>query len=114
VKISQRRARGLVAAAIAASVIAGPVIASMPAQAATELTFWSWRTEDKAFYEEQMAIFKEKTGITVKFTPYVNTEYNAILSTALTAGSGPDVMQIRPYGGMSTLSDAGNFLALTT
>ena len=77
-KISQRRARGLVAVAIAASVIAGPVIASMPAQAASELTFWSWRTEDKAFYEEQMAIFKEKTGITVKFTPYVNTEYNAI------------------------------------
>ncbi len=113
-KISQRRKRGLVAVAVAASVIAGPVIASMPAQAATELTFWSWRTEDKAFYEDQMAIFKEKTGITVKFTPYVNTEYNAILSTALTAGSGPDVMQIRPYGGMSTLSDAGNFLALTT
>jgi raffinose/stachyose/melibiose transport system substrate-binding protein len=104
----------LVAAAVAVSVIAGPVIASMPAQAASELTFWSWRTEDKAFYEEQMAIFKEKTGITVKFTPYVNTEYNAILATALTAGSGPDVMQIRPYGGMSTLSDAGNFLALTT
>ena len=113
-KISQRRVRGLVAAAIAASVIAGPVIASMPAQAASELTFWSWRTEDKAFYEDQLAIFKEKTGITVKFTPYVNTEYNAILSTALTAGSGPDVMQIRPYGGMATLSDAGNFLALTT
>jgi raffinose/stachyose/melibiose transport system substrate-binding protein len=94
----------LVVAAIAASVIAGPVIASMPAKAATELTFWSWRTEDKAFYEEQMAIFKEKTGISVKFTPYVNTEYNAILSTALTAGSGPDVMQVRPYGGMSTLA----------
>lgn len=113
-KISQRRVRGLVAAAVAVSVIAGPVIASMPAQAASELTFWSWRTEDKAFYEDQLAIFKEKTGITVKFTPYVNTEYNAILSTALTAGSGPDVMQIRPYGGMATLSDAGNFLALTT
>ena len=113
-KISQRRVRGLVAAAIAASVIAGPVIASMPAQAATELTFWSWRPEDKAFYEEQAALFKEKTGISVKFTPYVATEYNALLATALTAGSGPDVMQVRAYGGMSNLSDAGNFLALTT
>jgi len=114
VKISQRRVRGLVAAAIAASVIAGPVIASMPAQAATELTFWSWRPEDKAFYEEQAALFQEKTGISVKFTPYVATEYNAILATALTAGNGPDVMQVRPYGGMANLSDAGNFLALTT
>jgi len=114
VKISQRRARGLVAAAIAVSVIAGPVIASMPAQAASELTFWSWRPEDKVFYEEQAALFQEKTGISVKFTPYVATEYNAILATALTAGSGPDVMQVRPYGGMANLSDAGNFLALTT
>ena len=113
-KISQRRARGLVAAAIAVSVIAGPVIASMPAQAASELTFWSWRPEDKVFYEEQAALFQEKTGISVKFTPYVATEYNAILATALTAGSGPDVMQVRPYGGMANLSDAGNFLALTT
>ena len=86
----------------------------MPAQAATELTFWSWRPEDKAFYEEQAALFKEKTGISVKFTPYVATEYNALLATALTAGSGPDVMQVRAYGGMSNLSDAGNFLALTT
>jgi len=114
VKISQRRVRGLVAAAVAVSVIAGPVIASMPAQAATELTFWSWRPEDKVFYEEQAAIFQAKTGITVKFTPYVATEYNALLATALTAGSGPDVMQVRPYGGMANLSDAGNFLALTT
>jgi raffinose/stachyose/melibiose transport system substrate-binding protein len=86
----------------------------MPAQAATELTFWSWRPEDKAFYEEQAALFQEKTGISVKFTPYVATEYNALLATALTAGSGPDVMQVRAYGGMSNLSDAGNFLALTT
>jgi raffinose/stachyose/melibiose transport system substrate-binding protein len=104
----------LVAAAIAVSVIAGPVIASMPAQAASELTFWSWRPEDKVFYEEQAALFQEKTGISVKFTPYVATEYNALLATALTAGSGPDVMQVRAYGGMSNLSDAGNFLALTT
>lgn len=102
------------ASLVAASVITSPVLAAMPAQAATELTFWSWRPEDKAFYEDQAAIFKEKTGISVKFTPYVATEYNAILATALTAGKGPDVMQIRAYGGMSALSDAGNFLPLTS
>ena len=37
-KISQRRRRGLVAVAVAASVIAGPVIASMPAQAASPVS----------------------------------------------------------------------------
>ncbi len=113
-KIASRRLRGLLAAVIAVSAIAVPVVTATSANAATELTFWSWRPEDKAFYEDQAAIFKEKTGISVKFTPYVATEYNALLATALTAGSGPDVMQIRAYGGMSALSDAGNFLPLST
>ena len=49
----------------------------------------------------------------MKFTPYVATDYNATLATALTAGKGPDVMQIRAYGGMANLSDAGNFMPLT-
>ena len=113
-KIASRRLRGLLAAVIAVSAIAVPVVTATSANAATELTFWSWRPEDKAFYESQAAVFKEKTGISIKFTPYVATEYNALLATALTAGSGPDVMQIRAYGGMSALSDAGNFMQLTT
>jgi raffinose/stachyose/melibiose transport system substrate-binding protein len=84
------------------------------ASAATELTFWSWRTEDKAFYESQIKLFEAKNpGITVKFTPYLNTEYNAIVSTALTAGKGPDIVQLRPYGAMANLMDAGYFLPLT-
>lgn len=113
-KITQRRVRGSVAAALAAAVIAVPVMTALPTQAATELTFWSWRPEDRAFYEAQAANFRASTGISVKFTPYVATEYNATLATALTAGKGPDVMQIRAYGGMANLSDAGNFLPLTT
>jgi len=104
----------LVAVAIAVSAIAVPVISALPASAASELTFWSWRTEDKAFYEGQIAKFEAKNpGITVKFTPYLNTEYNAIVSTALTAGKGPDIIQMRPYGAMANLSDAGNFMQLT-
>lgn len=113
-KITQRRVRGSVAAALAAAAIAVPVMAALPAHAATELTFWSWRPEDRAFYEAQAANFQASTGISIKFTPYVATEYNATLATALTAGKGPDVMQIRAYGGMANLSDAGNFLPLTT
>ena len=46
----------------------------------------------------QAAKFLAATGISVKFTPYVATDYNALLSTALTAGKGPDVMQMRAYG----------------
>ena len=113
-KIASRRLRGLVAAAIAVSAIAVPAISALPASAASELTFWSWRTEDKTFYEGQIAKFEAKNpGITIKFTPYLNTEYNAIVSTALTAGKGPDIIQMRPYGAMANLSDAGNFMQLT-
>ncbi len=102
------------AAVFAVSAIAVPAISALPANAATEISFWSWRTEDKAFYEGQIAKFQAKyPDIAIKFTPYLNTEYNAILSTALTAGKGPDIIQMRPYGGMANLSDAGNFMALT-
>lgn len=113
--IASRRLRGLVAAAMVVSAIAGTAISALPASASTEISFWSWRTEDKAFYDGQIKKFQAKNpGITVKFTPYLNTEYNAIVSTALTAGKGPDIIQMRPYGGMSNLTDAGNFLALTS
>ena len=109
----QRSVRGLLAAAIAATTIVVPAVVSSSAHAAVELSFWSWRPEDKAFYEAQAAKFEKSTGIAVKFTPYVATDYNATLATALTAGKGPDVMQIRAYGGMANLSDAGNFMPLT-
>ena len=113
-KKAHRHIRGLVAAMIAVSAIAVPVVAASSANAAVELSFWSWRPEDTAFWTAQTAKFQAATGITVKFTPYVATDYNATLATALTAGKGPDVMQIRAYGGMSALSDAGNFAPLTT
>ncbi len=111
-KITYTRLRALVAALLAATTVVLPGVTS--ASAATALTFWSWRTEDKAFYESQIKLFEAKNpGITVKFTPYLNTEYNAIVSTALTAGKGPDIVQLRPYGAMANLMDAGYFLPLT-
>jgi len=111
---AHRHIRGLVAAMIAVSAIAVPAVAASSAHASVELSFWSWRPEDTAFWTAETAKFQAATGITVKYTPYVATDYNATLATALTAGKGPDVMQIRAYGGMANLSDAGNFMPLTT
>ena len=99
---------------IAVSAIAVPAVVASSAHASVELSFWSWRPEDTAFWTAQAAKFQAATGISVKYTPYVATDYNATLATALTAGKGPDVMLIRAYGGMANLSDAGNFLPLTT
>ena len=78
---------------------------------AQQLSFWSWRVEDKAFYDEIAREFEAANpGISVKFTPYRNTEYATILSSALAAGSGPDIIHTRAYGALAQLADAGFLL----
>ena len=73
---------------------------------AAELTFWSWRVEDKAFYEMIAKEYKAISGDDVKFSPYKNAEYATVLSAALAAGSGPDIIHTRAYGGLAALADA--------
>jgi len=74
----------------------------------TELTFWTWRPEDTEKYEKLLATFeKQNPGITVKISAFKNTEYNTILSAALSGGSGPDVFQSRAYGGLETFAQSG-------
>ncbi len=73
---------------------------------AVDLTFWSWRVEDKDFYETIAREYKAISGDDVKFSPYKNTEYAAVLSAALAAGSGPDIIHTRAYGGLAALADA--------
>lgn len=79
---------------------------------ATDLSFWSWRVEDKAFYDTIAKEYKAVSGDDVKFTPYKNTEYPTVLSAALAAGSGPDIIHTRAYGGLAALADADYLLAV--
>ncbi len=95
---------------LAVAVLAGP---GAGAAAKTELTFWSWRTEDIDAYAKFIKAFEAKNpGITVKFIPYKNTEYNTIVATALQGGTGPDIVQLRSYGGMEALAAAGYLVPL--
>lgn len=81
--------------------------------AAQTLTFWSWRTEDVDAYHTFIAAFRQDhPDIQVTFTPYKNTEYNTILSTALQGGGGPDIVHLRAYGGMEPLAEAGLLVPL--
>lgn len=81
--------------------------------AQTTLDFWSWRTEDVEAYEAFIAEFEaENPDIQVEFTPYRNTEYNTILSTALQGGGGPDIVHLRAYGGLEPLAEAGLLVRL--
>jgi raffinose/stachyose/melibiose transport system substrate-binding protein len=93
--------------ALAAVAILGAAVAQ------TTLDFWSWRTEDVAAYETFIAAFEaENPDIRVVFTPYLNTEYNTIVATALQGGGGPDIVQLRAYGGMEPLANAGLIVRL--
>ena len=97
---------------LALAVLLAPAVAG--AEEVT-LTFWSWRTEDVDTYNQFIAAFEaEHPGIRVRFVPYRNTEYNTILATALQAGSGPDIIHLRAYGGMEPLAQAGYLMPWTT
>ena len=79
---------------------------------ATELSFWSWRVEDKAFYDTIAKDYKAISGDDVKFQAYKNTEYPTVLAAALAAGGGPDIIHTRAYGGLAALADADYLLAV--
>lgn len=83
------------------------------AQDDVTLTVWSWRTEDEDAYNEIFDVYEAANpGVTVEFVPFVNTDYNNILATGLTGEGGPDVAQLRAYGGIQPLIEAGQLLPL--
>lgn len=87
--------------------VAGLCAASVSAVAG-ELTFWTWRQEDRAAYTELFKMFTAgHPGITVKFEAFPNEQYQTILSTALAGGKGPDVIHTKAYGGLEQLARAG-------
>jgi raffinose/stachyose/melibiose transport system substrate-binding protein len=81
----------------------------------TELNFWTWRQEDRAQYAELFKAFTDNApGVTVRFNGYEPQNYATVLSAALAAGSGPDVIHIRAYGGQEQFSKSGYLHALDT
>lgn len=78
-----------------------------------ELVMYSWRPEDRDMYEKAFEAFNEQhPHITVDFQPYKSTEYNTILTNALVSGSGPDIIQLRPYSGAKSIADNDYILPL--
>ena len=97
---------------ISAALALGSLASALPAFSA-DLTFWTWRQEDKAQYEKFFKDFnKDNPDITVKFEAFEATSYNTILSTALAGGTGPDLMMTRTYGGIESLAGAGYLMPL--
>jgi len=68
-----------------------PVATAAPVEQVT-INFWTWRPEDVESYNKLIATFEgQNPGVKVVQTAHKNTEYNTILSAALSGGSGPDV-----------------------
>src|SRR5581483_1748957 len=77
------------------------------------LSMWSWRPEDAARYRQIFATFHAShPHVQVDVKPFKSTEYNTILSTGLTQAGGPDVMQLRAYGLVQPLIQAGDLVPL--
>lgn len=77
------------------------------------LSLWSWRVEDVKAYDKILARFEEShPKIDVEFKPFQATEYNNILATGLSGTAGPDVAQLRAYGGLQPLVEAGQLVPL--
>lgn len=94
------------AAALGALTIAWPALAQ-------EITFWSWRQEDRAQYEQFIDAFEaDNPGITVTFEAFEAQNYATILSTALAGDSGPDAMMVRAYGAFEAVAGAGYLMPL--
>lgn len=93
----------------AAFVMSGTVFAVSTANAAVvKLTMYSWRVEDKAFYESVISDFqKVNPGIEITYQSFPATEYQTILMSAMAAGKGPDVLHVRAYGALNQLVEPG-------
>jgi raffinose/stachyose/melibiose transport system substrate-binding protein len=78
------------------------------------LTVLSWRPEDTAGYAKIFAPFeKSHPKIKVNFKPIKNTEYLTVLPTELKKSQGgPDIVQLKPYGPIQSLIEAGNLAPL--
>jgi len=92
-----------------ASALAAPgLMTGASAQAATELSFWTWRQEDRTQYATLFGEFSAANpNIRMTFQGFEPQNYGTALSTALAAGRGPDVIHIRAYGGTEQFARAG-------
>jgi multiple sugar transport system substrate-binding protein len=74
-------------------VLAGSLFAALPAQAATEITYWLWDQNQPPAYQACADAFeKQNPDIKIKITQTGWMDYWNALSTAFVSGTAPDVI----------------------
>ena len=81
---------------------------------AGNLTIESWRTDDKALWEDVLipAFNKKFPDIKVKFSPTAPTEYDSSLTARLAGGTAGDLITLRPFDKSLDLFKKGQLDAL--
>lgn len=115
--IRMKAAAALTAAVVATLTFTGcaPSTDSSQDQASGDVTLkvWGWRQEDAATYKKIFKLYEDKhPGVKVDYVPYLNTEYDKILTTGLKDSSGPDVAQLRSYGLLQPLITSQSLVPL--
>jgi raffinose/stachyose/melibiose transport system substrate-binding protein len=83
------------------------------AVAQVQLDFWSWRVEDRAAYEQIIEQYEaQNPGVDIEYHAFEASTYNTVLTTALTAGEGPDIIHVRAYGNLETFAAPGYLMPL--
>ena len=72
------------------------IMVSSAAFAEVNLTMTSWRTDDKALWDQINAAFTEEyPDITVEFLPVTATEYDGVLQTRTSCSCAPSAPAVR-------------------
>jgi raffinose/stachyose/melibiose transport system substrate-binding protein len=91
-------------AAVAVALTGSVFLAPISKAADVSLTMYSWRVEDKAFYED---VIKDYTaanpGVKITYQSFPSADYQTILMSAMAAGKGPDIVHVRAYGALDQL-----------
>jgi len=97
----------------AAVAVAASALLPRAAYAADSVTLWSWRTDDQVAMRKMFDVFESKNPdvkVDLQFT--ADADYQNRLSTALRGGKGPDIAQLKAYGELQPLVEAGYLDAL--
>lgn len=78
------------------------------------LQFASWRVEEIEAFKQLNAKFNEEyPNIEIKYEPIKATEYDSVLNTALSTGTGADLYYVRPFDLGLNLYKSGHLLEVT-
>ena len=92
----------------AAIAVGAAALLPKAAYAADSVTLWSWRTDDQVAMRKMFDVFeKENPDVKVDLQFTADADYQNRLSTALRGGKGPDIAQLKAYGELQPLVEAG-------